>query len=131
MVTINLSYQWLHHHTDIEMSSLMLRPDRKKNKLGKWLFKPIEKVLDWLDNVYGATINWTVRHRTITTVSLFVFFILTLVPVFMPDSRIGTEFMPAQDNSRIAATVELPIGTRTEITRATAENLYNLWRKIS
>lgn len=111
------------------MSSLMLRPDRKKNKLGKWLFKPIEKVLDWLDNVYGATINWTVRHRTITTVSLFVFFILTLVPVFMPDSRIGTEFMPAQDNSRIAATVELPIGTRTEITRATAENLYNLWRE--
>jgi len=111
------------------MSSLMLRPDRKKNKLGKWLFKPIEKVLDWLDNVYGATINWTVRHRTITTISLFVFFILTLVPVFMPDSRIGTEFMPAQDNSRIAATVELPIGTRTEITRATAENLYNLWRE--
>ena len=111
------------------MSSLMLRPDRKRNKFSKWLFRPIEKFLDWLDNVYAATINWTVRHRTITTVSLFIFFILTLVPVFMPESPIGTEFMPAQDNSRISATVELPIGTRVEITRATAEDLYALWRE--
>lgn len=111
------------------MSSLMLRPDRKRSKFNKWLFRPIEKILDWLDNVYAATINWTVRHRTITTVSLFVFFALTLVPVFMPESPIGTEFMPAQDNSRISATVELPIGTRVEITRATAEDLYALWRE--
>jgi HAE1 family hydrophobic/amphiphilic exporter-1 len=107
------------------MSSQMLRLNPKRSKLNRLLFTPIEKALDWLDDIYEATINWAVRHRKTTTISLFVFFILTLIPA----RYIGTEFMPAQDNSRISATVELPIGTRSEITKATAEELYELWRE--
>ncbi len=106
------------------MSSQMLRLDPKRSKLNQLIFTPIEKALDWLDNVYEATINWAVRHRKTTIISLFVFFILTLIPA----GRIGTEFMPAQDNSRISATVELPIGTRSEISKATAEKVYALWK---
>ena len=86
------------------MSSQMLRLNPKRSKLNRLLFTPIEKALDWLDDIYEATINWAVRHRKTTTISLFVFFILTLIPA----RYIGTEFMPAQDNSRISATVNCP-----------------------
>ena len=81
------------------MSSLMLRPTAKQ--VNRWLLRPIEK-LDWLDNVYGYY-QLDLRHRTITTVSLFCLH-FTLTPVFMPESPIGTGVYAAQDNSRIAAT---------------------------
>jgi len=50
---------------------------------------------------------------------------LSLLPLI----SIGTEYIPAQDNSRISASIELPVGTRMEITKQTAANLTRLWQK--
>jgi HAE1 family hydrophobic/amphiphilic exporter-1 len=54
-----------------------------------------------------------------------VFFILSMLPI----GFIGTEFIPAQDNGRIGTTIELPVGTKMEITKKTAEQLKELWEK--
>ena len=106
------------------LSSQLLRLNPKHNKAYKLIFTPIEKALNKLDEKYAALVNWSVRHRKTVIISVFAFFIISLIPA----GFIGSEFIPAQDNSRIAATVELPIGTRVEITKETASRIYELWK---
>ena len=93
---------------------LRLRPE--KGKLYKLIFTPIEHALDQLDHVYARFLNWAVRHRKTVIVSAFMVFAasMCLIPV------IKTEFFPTQDNARIGITIELPIGTRQEISRELA-----------
>lgn len=106
------------------LSSQLLRLNPKHNKAYKLIFTPIEKALNKLDEKYAALVNWSVRHRKTVIISVFAFFIISLIPA----GFIGSEFIPAEDNSRIAATVELPIGTRVEITKETASRIYELWK---
>ena len=42
---------------------------------------------------------------------------------------VGTENFPAQDSGVISATIELPVGTRMEITKDVCQRLYAEWRK--
>jgi HAE1 family hydrophobic/amphiphilic exporter-1 len=107
------------------LSSQLLRLNPKHNKAYKFFFTPIEKALNKLDEKYAQLVNWSVRHRKTVIISLSGFFILSLVPA----GFIGSEFIPAEDNSRIAATAELPIGTRVEITRETASKIYEMWKE--
>ncbi len=107
------------------LSSQLLRLNPKHNKAYKLIFTPIEKALNKLDEKYAALVNWSVRHRKTVIISVFAFFIISLIPA----GFIGSEFIPAEDNSRIAATVELPIGTRVEITKETASDIYELWKE--
>ena len=93
---------------------LRLRPE--KGKLYKLIFTPIEHALDRLDHGYAHFLNWAVRHRKTVIVSAFMVFAasMCLIPI------IKTEFFPTQDNARIGITIELPIGTRQEISRELA-----------
>ncbi|MCC8134855.1 MAG: efflux RND transporter permease subunit [Tannerellaceae bacterium] len=95
------------------LCSQMLRLDPKKGRLYVLFFTPIEKALHKLDVGYGRLLNWAVRHRWIVIGLAFLVFAgsMMLVPT------IKTEFFPTADNARIAITIELPIGTRQEITR--------------
>jgi HAE1 family hydrophobic/amphiphilic exporter-1 len=98
------------------LCSQMLRLDTKKGKLYTILFTPAEKGLNWLDNAYSRLVNWSVRHRktVITSVTLIFIGSLMLIPT------VKTEFFPTQDNARIGVNIELPIGTRQDITRELA-----------
>ncbi len=107
------------------LASQMLRLDAKHGKLYLKIFTPIERALDKLDDAYARAVNWTVRNRKKTVIGVIVFFILSLLPA----AFIGTEFIPAQDNSVIAITAELPVGTRVDVTRQTAEQLYTSWKE--
>ncbi len=95
------------------LCSKLLRLDPKKGKLFVLFFTPIEKALDKLDNVYARLLDWCVRHRkTIITGAVLIFAgSMLLLPT------VKTEFFPTQDNARIGITIQLPIGTRQEITR--------------
>ena len=83
-----------------------------------FLFKPIDRFLEKLDNGYAQILTWSVRHRTILMViTLGIFFssilLLTKVPV---------EFMPESDHGQMSATIELEQGRSMEYTtRITAE----------
>ncbi|GAB1415335.1 efflux RND transporter permease subunit [Paludibacter sp.] len=107
------------------MSSQMLKMNPKKGKVYKFLFTPIEKALDYIDVKYAALVDWSARHRKTVIISLFGFFIISLIPA----KFIGTEFIPAEDNGRISVTAELPIGTRSERSKEIAERLYTTWRQ--
>ncbi len=105
------------------MCSQMLRLQKKRSKGFERFYGPIRKALDAFDRGYGRLLSWAVLHRGLMVTICVVFFLgsLTLFKF------IGSEFMPTQDNSRIGITMEMPIGTRTEISRDVAMRLYEEW----
>lgn len=105
------------------LCSRMLKLQPKQSKAFKILYGPIERGLDSFDNAYARLLHWAVGHRTIVIISCMSFFVLSLFLVRF----VGTEFMPTQDNGRIGVIVELPIGTRTEISKEIGMRLYNQW----
>lgn len=107
------------------LSSHLLTIEKGQGKFFTKVYSPIERFLNNLDNWYAGLINWAVRHRWQMVLIAAGFFILSLIPLI----GIGTEFIPPQDNARISATVQLPIGTRMEISKETAEELTKLWRE--
>ncbi len=106
------------------LTSQILRLNPKHSKLFKLLYSPVEKALDKLDDGYAKFLNWAVRNRKKMVLYATIFFFISLIP----GSSIGTDFIPAQDSGRIAATVNLPVGTRMEISKDLADKIYKLWR---
>lgn len=102
------------------LCSRLLRLNPKQTKFQKVIFVPINKALDALDRGYGKLLGWAVHHRgyvLLLGLGAFVGSILLLGP------HMKTEFFPTQDNSRISIKIQLPIGTRQEITRDLALEL--------
>ena len=107
------------------MSSQLLRLNPKRSKAFEVVYLPFQKVLDKLDIKYAQFVNWAVRHRWTMVIIASVFFLVSLLPA----GFIGTDYIPAQDSGRISATVNLPVGTRMEITKQVAADLVKKWNK--
>ena len=105
------------------LCSQMLRLDRKQSNFVKKIYSPIQRFLDKLDVLYSRALNWCVRHRGLTLIGVLVFFLLSMIPA----TQVGMENMPASDGSRITITLEMPIGTRTEITKDVVAQLNQRW----
>lgn len=108
------------------LCSQMLRLNPHMGKFQTLIFKPINRGLDALDDAYAKLLGWAVHHRkTVIMSGLGIFFgaILILGPV------LKTEFFPSQDNGRISIKIQLPIGTRQEITRDLALELAEKFMK--
>jgi HAE1 family hydrophobic/amphiphilic exporter-1 len=68
--------------------------------------------LNWIDQIYGASLKWTLNHKLFVSIlSLLVF----LGSMYLAKD-LGTEFMPQSDDSRMTIAVELQTGTRVERT---------------
>ncbi len=106
------------------LSAQMLKLDRNPTDFTKKIYGPIQRFLDWLDLKYAQFINWTVRNRKKTIVFASIFFIVSMLPM----AFVGTEFFPASDDGYISAKVELPVGTRMEITRELALDISEKWK---
>jgi Cation/multidrug efflux pump len=107
------------------LCSKLLRLNPEKGKLYTMFFIPIEKALDALDHGYSKFLEWAVRHRAIVIVGAALIFIgsLLLTPLMK------TEFFPTQDNARIGVEIELPIGTRQDITGELAAEIDRSFRE--
>lgn len=106
------------------MSSQLLQLNPKHNKVFEKFYSPVKRGLDQLDVKYAQLVNWAVRHRTVVMSGGLIFFIASMF-LF---KFIGTEFMPTQDNGRIGVTLEMPIGTRTELSRDIALKIAKQWK---
>ncbi|MBR3877034.1 MAG: efflux RND transporter permease subunit [Bacteroidaceae bacterium] len=107
------------------LCSNMLKLQKKQSKTFKVLYTPIARALDKLDDWYAGRINWAVRHRWTVLICCFGLFFVSLVCA----SSIKSEFFPTQDNGRVAITMELPIGTRVEISQDIATKLTKMWQE--
>jgi HAE1 family hydrophobic/amphiphilic exporter-1 len=86
---------------------------------------PFIKWLDKLDAWYEHRINWAVRHRGTVITACFVLFIGSCVLAKVVGIKSG--FFPTNDNGRIGATLELPIGTRVERAEEVAAHFAKMW----
>ena len=109
------------------LSSQLLRLNPKHSKVFTIIYSPIERFLDNLDEKYSMLVNWAVRNRLAVILIATAFFFFSLVPALL--GLIGTENFPSQDNGRIALTVEMPVGSRMEITKGVCSNLEKNWKQ--
>ena len=95
----------------------------------KKIYTPISNGLDNLDDWYERRINWAVRHRATVIISCLCLFVvsISLASIF----GIKSEFFPANDSGRIGVSVQLPIGTRVEISEEVAKSLVKKWQDTS
>ena len=107
------------------LCSQMLRLDPKQGRLYKLFFTPIDKGLRALDNGYSRLLGWSVRHRAWVLLMAFLLFAgsLALIPL------VKTEFFPTNDNARISIEIEMPIGTRQDISREVGMRINNEFLK--
>ena len=95
------------------LCSLIMKQNPKRSKIQKW----VDKGMGGLENFYGNILHWCVTHRKTFVFGALALFVGVIVGI---GPRIKTEFVPSQDNARIAVKVKLPVGTRQEITRDVA-----------
>ena len=107
------------------MCAKMLKLQKKQSKLFILIYKPIQKVLDSIDNGYARIINWAVRHRLTVLAGCFGLFLLSLICA----KGIKSEFFPSNDSARASAKIELPVGTRVEISQDLALQLTKIWQE--
>ncbi len=107
------------------LCSLLLRRVNHHGKLYTVLFTPINKGLDAFDRGYGRLLAWVVGHKLVTFLVCMGIFIGSLFLV----RQVGTEFFPTADDARMRVSLEMPIGTRVELSKESTARLVELWRE--
>ncbi len=107
------------------LCSLLLRRTTHHSKAYNLLFTPVNKALDALDNGYAALLRWVTSHKTVTILVCLATFVFSIFIV----KKVGTEFFPTADDGRLSVNLELPIGTRVEISDEVTERLTREWRE--
>lgn len=97
-----------------------LKPNQKHGKLYMAVFTPINRTIDWISRGYAHAIHWSVKRGWIVVGVFVAVLALSLVLLF---PSIKTEYFPHQDQDRISATIELPMGTAQEITAEVADRI--------
>ncbi len=83
------------------------------------VYKPIDKFLGWLDNIYEKMLRFVVRWKKSAVVALMAFFALSLLLI----SKVPTEFFPPSDNARITMTVKMPQNVHVDYTAKVARQI--------
>jgi len=106
------------------MCAMMLRQDPGRSKWFNRLYGPIERALDGLDRGYEKFLRWAVKYRFPVIGGALAMFVGSIFLLRI----VGTDFFPETDNAQIGVTVELPVGTRVEQTRALNKYIYSIWK---
>lgn len=117
MVTITLTVSTIAAITFTPvLCSMMMKLNPKK----AWFQGKIDAVMERFNNFYGGILHWCVNHRKtiiIGALGMFVGIMALLGPA------LKSEFFPVQDSASISAEIQLPAGTRQDITRELALEL--------
>ena len=105
------------------LCSRMLKLEKKGSRIHTFLYSPIQKALDGLDHWYSKLINVAVRHRKTIVLIAIVLFVASLFTA----GNLKSEFFPSDEQSRISATIYMPINTNTNRSRAVAQELSDTW----
>lgn len=79
----------------------------------------IRKFLDKLDNAYERIIRFVLRRKISSMIVAVLIFFGTMMIV----PKIGTEFIPEADQSRVSASIKLQTGTRVEETSIISKDI--------
>ena len=107
------------------LCSVMLRRVNHHGKFYNMIFGPINRGLDAFDNGYGNLLRWVVSHKAISVIACIAIFLGSLTLM----KHVGTEFFPTADDGRMSVNLELPIGTRVEISQEVTARLVEEWKE--
>ncbi len=96
----------------------------KKSAMG-FFYNWGEKTLTWVEDAYVRFLKWSLANRRTVLVWCAIIFVFSLAMV----KFVGTEFFPEEDQDRLMATFELPVGTRYERTGVVANQLEKIAEK--
>ncbi len=83
------------------------------------IYKPVDKFLDWLDDVYAKMLVWSIRHRWGVLVISFLLFASSVMLLY----TVPFDFFPPSDNGRISATVEMEQNLSVDYTAKVARRI--------
>ena len=101
---------------------LKVRNPNSSRSILDFFYRLGEIVLTKMEQLYVRFLNWSLNNRKTVFISCIVLFVWSIGIV----GFIGTEFFPEQDQNRVSADYELPIGTRYERTGVVAEQLQKI-----
>ena len=123
MVTITLTVSTIAAITFTPvLCSLMMKKSPKK----AWFQHHIDNVMERFNHFYGGILAWCVTHRKTVIIGAVVLFSGVLGGLY---PFIKSEFFPAQDNASLSVSIQLPAGTRQEITRDLSLEISDRFRK--
>lgn len=81
--------------------------------------RKMESFFDWLDDAYSRSIRWVLRHKALTLGTIVTLFAISvaMIPV------LGFVYMPASASDEVTVNVNLPVGTKLEVTEAVLKQL--------
>ncbi|MCD4770452.1 MAG: efflux RND transporter permease subunit, partial [Bacteroidales bacterium] len=103
------------------LSSIMLRL-RVNGKRGNRRFSyenTIKRFLGAMERFYEKTLRWALRHKLSVPFIAILIFIGSIILL----TKIGAEFIPEADESRMSATIEMQTGTRVSETKELAARI--------
>ncbi len=101
---------------------LKVRNPNSSRSILDFFYRWGENFLTRMEELYVQFLNWSLTNRKTVFLSCVVLFAWSIGIV----GFIGTEFFPEQDQNRLSANYELPIGTRYERTGVVAEQLQTI-----
>ncbi len=101
---------------------LKVRNPNSSRSILDFFYHQGEKFLTRIEQLYVRFLNWSLENRKTVFLSCVVLFAWSIGIV----GFIGTEFFPEQDQNRLSANYELPIGTRYERTGVVAQQLQTI-----
>jgi HAE1 family hydrophobic/amphiphilic exporter-1 len=109
------------------LCSKFLKVDQEKSQklMFRFFYKWGEKSLMWIEDIYIGFLNWALANRKTVLVSCIVIFVCSIGLAKL----VGTEFLPEEDQNRVMANFELPVGTRYERTGVVANQLEKIAEK--
>ncbi len=107
------------------LCSQLLRRTTSHGRFYRIFFTPINRGLDAFDNGYAWLLTKVVGHKTVTIIVCMCIFVGSLALL----KYVGTEFFPTADDGRLGVNLELPIGTRVEISQEVTSRLAQEWRE--
>lgn len=106
------------------MASKLLQNKSKAEETKLFLWS--EQLLNSLETIYAWLLRLVLKNRAVTLLVLTGVIIASVSFV----ASIGTEFMPDVDSGEIELVVELPEGTRGEITAEVTQSVFDIFETI-
>jgi len=75
----------------------------------------MDSIMDWMTDLYGHSLRWTLRYRWVVVILSFAVFGISML--FF--KTLPKELIPAQDQSLFLLTIKTPVGTSLTATNVT------------
>ncbi len=108
------------------LAAVLLRKEKFAGASQNPFFQMTERWFVAVEEAYARVLEWALSHRKIVVFGAAAVFAASLLLI----PRLGTEFMPKEDQNTIRGTIYMPVGTRVETTHKVMKEVDALLRQI-